>query len=95
MILNFIQQSRRLWTAEHEGRHFRVEKPGTSHAGAGGAVVREVDELHRNLQKQFVASIPAGKKLAGEWATEPKPTEPITEESSKVKDLSLGLGTRR
>lgn len=95
MILHFVQQSRRLWTAEHEGRHFRLEKPGTSHAGVGGTVVREVDDLHRNLQKQFVANMPAGKKLAAQWASQPRPTEPMTDEASKVKDLSLGLGTRR
>jgi hypothetical protein len=94
MNLHFTRQSRRLWTAEHEGRHFRLEKPGTSHAGAGGMVVREVDELHRNLQKEYVPNLPAARKLAGQWSMQPKPTEPMRADSTKVKDLTLGVGPR-
>lgn len=94
MNLLFTQQSRRLWTADHEGRHFRLEKSGNAHSGHGGMIVREVDDLHRNLQRERVANLPAARKLAGEWSMRPKPTEPIKDDK-RIMDLTVNLGNQR
>lgn len=94
-ILNWEQRSSRLWVAEHEGRIFRVERHHAANTTAG-ATAREVDSGFRDLQRERVKGVIAGKKLAEKWAISEQPTEPVRREpSTGIRDLTLGLGTRR
>lgn len=64
------RQSSKLWTAEHDGRRFRIERTSSTYYGA--ATVREVDERQRTVQAVIVGGYREGMKVADEWVREPK-----------------------
>lgn len=92
--MEWIKKSVRLWTAEYEGRQFRLEKNQAANSTAG-YVLKEMNSIHQPVRLERVKTMIQAKKLAKEWLPLPPATEPILEAGTRVKDLSLGIGLRR
>lgn len=74
--MDWKKRSQRLWTAEQDGRAFRIERLGSASAN-GGTVVKEMDTLHRPVRQEDSTDVTSAKALAAKWLAEPTPTEPI------------------
>lgn len=95
MALNWEKRSVRLLIAESNGRHFRLEKNQAANNTAG-YTVREVTAQFRDLRVARVGKLAEAKALAEKWANGEAPSEPIRKVGgTRVRDLTLGLGTRK
>lgn len=63
--MKWIKNSKILWTAEHAGRRFRIEKQNSTYSGQ--AILVEVDEYQRVLRKEIVRGYREAVKVAEKW----------------------------
>lgn len=95
MALNWEKRSVRLLVAESNGRHFRLEKNQAANNTAG-YTVREVTAQFRDLQVAQATRMVDAKRLAEEWVNGEQPDISLKRDSgTRIRDLTLGLGTRK
>ena len=68
--MEWENRSKRLWVAEHNGRHFRIERTGDAARGTGPVCLREVDRLFREVRRDYAKGFAAAVKLCEEWVAD-------------------------
>lgn len=65
-MMEWHKKSKRLWTAEHEGRRFRIERREAV-GGIGPVIVLEVDRLQREIRREYAQGFTRGAKVVARW----------------------------
>lgn len=84
--MEWTKKSQRLWTAEANGRTFRIERLGSASANGGGVRLKEMDRLSRPVRQEDITSIAKAKLTAEGWLAEPPPTEVIRTNTRTLMD---------
>lgn len=67
--MDWTRKSNRLWTAEQDGRWFRIERRN-SIGGIGPVLVLEMDRLHREIRRDYATKVAQAQKVAEQWCTD-------------------------
>jgi hypothetical protein len=68
--MQWDKKSKILWTAECDGRRFRIERINSTYSGQ--ATVREVDEAQRTVNTALVSGYREGVKVVQQWLQGPQ-----------------------
>lgn len=68
--MQWEKKSKILWTAESDGRYFRIERANSTYTGQ--ATVREVDASQRTLNTALVSGYREGVKVVQTWLRGPQ-----------------------
>lgn len=75
LTLEWEKRSLRLWTAQSEGRSFRIERAGDASRNVGSVHVIEWNRLCKPIRREHADTVALGKQLVEVWLLEGQSAE--------------------